>query len=139
VYVERTRVGASNWSYVKRAGAEWARSSRIQSRHLTSATARRKTACHELGHLFGLDHRRTGRTCMRDGFATRPLQPGASLLGGGQEPGDARCGEPTAHQDDQHRDRQVRPGDYPPSTAMPTPKTSSTQAATIYNGYTRCV
>jgi hypothetical protein len=30
VYMERTRVGATNWSYVKRAGAQWARSSRIQ-------------------------------------------------------------------------------------------------------------
>jgi hypothetical protein len=30
VYVERTRVAATNWSYVKRAGAQWARSSRIQ-------------------------------------------------------------------------------------------------------------
>ena len=25
VYVERTRVDATNWSYVKRAGAQWAR------------------------------------------------------------------------------------------------------------------
>ena len=31
VYVERTRVGVTNWSYVKRAGALWARSSRISS------------------------------------------------------------------------------------------------------------
>jgi hypothetical protein len=30
VYVEKTRVGATNWSYVKRAGIEWARSSRIR-------------------------------------------------------------------------------------------------------------
>ena len=30
VYVERTRVDATNWSYVKRAGAQWARSSRIR-------------------------------------------------------------------------------------------------------------
>jgi hypothetical protein len=26
--------------------------------------------CHELGHAFGLEHRRGGRTCMRDGFTT---------------------------------------------------------------------
>jgi hypothetical protein len=30
MYVERTRVGATNWSYIKRAGVEWARSSRIR-------------------------------------------------------------------------------------------------------------
>ena len=29
VYVEKTRVGATNWSYVKRSGIEWSRSSRI--------------------------------------------------------------------------------------------------------------
>jgi hypothetical protein len=118
VYVEKTRVGATNWRYVKLAGIEWARSSRIRvvfvnrcpsayyclkvyevrsyrnqagwatlnydpktntawygslhlnTRYLTYAAARRKTACHELGHAFGLEHRRTGRTCMRDGFTT---------------------------------------------------------------------
>ena len=30
VFVEKTRVGATNWSSVKRAGIEWARSSRIR-------------------------------------------------------------------------------------------------------------
>jgi predicted Zn-dependent protease len=34
------------------------------------SSTRRKTACHELGHAFGLEHRRSGRTCMRDDFAT---------------------------------------------------------------------
>ena len=29
VYVEKTRVGATKWSYVKRSGIEWGRSSRI--------------------------------------------------------------------------------------------------------------
>jgi hypothetical protein len=29
VYVEKTRVGATNWSYVKRSGIEWGRSGRI--------------------------------------------------------------------------------------------------------------
>ena len=126
VYVERTSVGDTNWSYVKRAGAEWARSSRIQvefvkrcpsstycvkvyqvhssrnmagwatlnydpstntawygslhlnTRHLASDGARRKTACHELGHVVGLDHRRTGRTCMGDGFDTMYGHPDAT-------------------------------------------------------------
>ena len=123
VYVEKTRVGATNWSSIKRAGLEWARSSRIRvvfvkrcpsryycmkvyegrstrnlagwttlnydpktntawygslhlnTRYLTTASARRKTACHELGHAFGLGHRRTGQTCMRDGFATMYRHP----------------------------------------------------------------
>jgi hypothetical protein len=118
VYLERTKVGARNWTSIKRSGTEWARSRRIEvvfvkrcpsssycvkvyevrssrrmagwatlnydpntntawygslhlnTRYLTSAAARRKTACHELGHVFGLEHRRTGRTCMRDGFDT---------------------------------------------------------------------
>jgi hypothetical protein len=118
IYVERTRVGATNWSYLKRAGAEWSRSSRVavvfvgrcksrlycvkvyegrwskrmagwatlnydpktnyawygsihlNNRYLTSSAARRKTACHELGHAVGLGHRTIGRTCMRDGFGT---------------------------------------------------------------------
>jgi hypothetical protein len=29
VYVEKTRVGAINWSYVRRSGIEWGRSGRI--------------------------------------------------------------------------------------------------------------
>jgi predicted Zn-dependent protease len=40
------------------------------ARYLTSAATRGKTACHELGHAFGLEHRRSGRTCMREGFTT---------------------------------------------------------------------
>jgi hypothetical protein len=42
----------------------------LNTRYLTSSATRRKTACHELGHAFGLEHRRGGRTCMRDGFTT---------------------------------------------------------------------
>jgi hypothetical protein len=38
----------------------------------------RKTTCHELGHIFGLEHRRTGRTCMRDGFTTMYGHPDAT-------------------------------------------------------------
>jgi hypothetical protein len=48
VYLERTRVGATNWSTVKRAGVVWAYSGR------------------------------TGRTCMRDGFATMYGRPDAT-------------------------------------------------------------
>jgi predicted Zn-dependent protease len=126
VYLERTSVGDTNWSYVKQAGAEWARSPRLEvefvkrcpssaycvkvyqvdssrylagwatlnydlttntawygslhlnTRYLTSDAARRKTACHELGHIFGLDHRPTGRTCMRDTFQTMYGHPDAT-------------------------------------------------------------
>jgi hypothetical protein len=126
VYVERTQVGATNWSSIERAGAEWSRSRRIEvvfvkrcpssydcvkvyqgrwsrsmagwttlnydpktntawygslhlnTRYLTSAAARRKTACHELGHVLGLEHRRTGTTCMRDGFDTMYGHPDAA-------------------------------------------------------------
>ena len=110
VYVERTRVGAANWSSLKRAGALWARSRRIEvrfvkrcpssyycvkvyavrssrnmagslhlnTRYLTSVAARRKTTCHELGHVFGLEHRQTGKTCMRDGFDTMYGRPDAA-------------------------------------------------------------
>ncbi len=129
VYVERTRVGAANWSSVKRAGVEWAYSGRVRivfvdrcpsrwycvkvydgrwstnragwatlnvdpstgyawygslhlnNRYLTSSATRRKTACHELGHTLGLGHRRTGRTCMRDGFATTRAVPPSLIRG----------------------------------------------------------
>jgi hypothetical protein len=118
VYVERTRVGYTNWTWIKRSATQWAKSRRIKAvftnrcpqrwycvkvyegrwnngragwatlnydpktnyawygslhlnnRYLTSPTARRKTTCHELGHIFGLNHRTSGRTCMRDGFTT---------------------------------------------------------------------
>jgi hypothetical protein len=118
VYIEKTRVSATNWSWVKKTGAKWANSGRIKvvftrkcpqriycvkvydgrwnnnragwatvnydprtnyawygslhlnNRYLTSSAARRKTTCHELGHVFGLQHRKGGRTCMRDGFTT---------------------------------------------------------------------
>jgi hypothetical protein len=48
----------------------WYGSLHLNTRYRASAAARRRTACHELGHSFGLEHRRTGRTCMRDGFTT---------------------------------------------------------------------
>jgi hypothetical protein len=55
--------------------AGWSGSS---SASLPRAAARRKTACHELGHIVGLDHRRTGKTCMRDGFGTMYGHPDAA-------------------------------------------------------------
>jgi hypothetical protein len=123
VYIEKTRVGAANWSHVKRAGTDWGRSGRLRviftarcpsryycvkvydgrwnknmagwatlnydpktnyawygslhlnNRYLTSQAARAKTACHELGHAFGLGHRYSGRSCMRDGFTTMYGRP----------------------------------------------------------------
>ena len=59
-------------------GYAWYGSLHLNDRHLSSAAARRKTACHELGHALGLGHRRTGRTCMRDGFATMYVHPDAT-------------------------------------------------------------
>jgi hypothetical protein len=123
VFVEKTRVGATNWHAIKLAGIEWGRSSRLRvvfvnrcpsryycvkvydgrwssnragwatlnydpttnyawygslhlnNRYLTGTSTRRKTACHELGHAFGLEHRRSGRSCMRDGFTTLHAHP----------------------------------------------------------------
>jgi hypothetical protein len=59
-------------------GYAWYGSLHLNNRYLTSAAVRHKTACHELGHARGLGHRRTGRTCMRDGFATLYGHPDAT-------------------------------------------------------------
>jgi hypothetical protein len=51
----------------------------LNRRYLTSAARWRKTACHELGHVAGLPHRSSGRTCMRDdGFRTVAGTPDAT-------------------------------------------------------------
>jgi hypothetical protein len=66
----RNQAGWATLNYDPRTNTAWYGGLHLDTRDLTSAAARRKTACHELGHIFGLEHRRTGRTCMRDGFAT---------------------------------------------------------------------
>jgi hypothetical protein len=66
----RNQAGWATLNYDPRTNYAWYGSVHLNTRYLTSAAARRKTACHELGHIFGLDHRRGGRTCMRDGFGT---------------------------------------------------------------------
>jgi len=57
-------------NYDPKTNIAWYGSLHLNTRYLTNASARRKTACHELGHVLGLEHRRTGKTCMRDGFTT---------------------------------------------------------------------
>jgi hypothetical protein len=72
VYEGRWTKPAAGWAtlnYDPRNYA-WYGSVHLNNRYLTSAAARRKAACHELGHAIGLSHRSGGRTCMRDGFGT---------------------------------------------------------------------
>lgn len=64
-------------SYDPETDIAWNGSLHLNTRYLTSAATRRKAACHELGHVFGLEHRRTGKTCMRDGFDTMYGHPDA--------------------------------------------------------------
>ena len=66
----RNQAGWATLNYDPRTNTAWYGSLHLNTRYLTSSAARRKTACHELGHIFGLEHRRTGKTCMRDGFTT---------------------------------------------------------------------
>ena len=66
----RNQAGWATLNYDPKTNIAWYGSLHLNTRYLTNASARRKTACHELGHIFGLDHRRTGKTCMRDGFTT---------------------------------------------------------------------
>ena len=73
VYEVRSTRGLAGWAtlrYDPRTNTSWYGSVHLNTRYLTTPAARRKTACHELGHIFGLEHRRAGRTCMRDGFGT---------------------------------------------------------------------
>jgi hypothetical protein len=71
------RAGWATLNYDPRTNYAWYGSLRLSNRFLTGPAARRKTACHELGHAFGLSHRGGGRTCMRDGFATVHRHPDA--------------------------------------------------------------
>jgi hypothetical protein len=59
-------------------GQAWYGTLLLNRHHLTSPARWRKTACHELGHVAGLQHRASGRTCMRaDGFRTLAATPDA--------------------------------------------------------------
>ena len=73
----RRTAGWATLNYDPKTNIAWYGSLHLNTRYLTSAAVRRKTACHELGHVFGLEHRRTGRTCMRDGFDTMYAHPDA--------------------------------------------------------------
>jgi hypothetical protein len=66
----RNQAGWATLNYDPKTNTAWYGSVHLNTRYLANASARRKTTCHELGHIFGLEHRRTGRTCMRDGFHT---------------------------------------------------------------------
>jgi hypothetical protein len=74
----RRMAGWATLNYDPSTSTAWYGSVHLNTRHLTSGAARRKTACHELGHIFGLQHRRSGRTCMRDGFTTMYGHPDRS-------------------------------------------------------------
>jgi hypothetical protein len=74
----RTQAGWATLNDDPRTNTAWYGSLHLNTRYLTSAAARRRTACHELGHIVGLDHRRTGKTCMRDGFGTMYGHPDAA-------------------------------------------------------------
>jgi predicted Zn-dependent protease len=81
VYQVRSTSNMAGWAtlnYDPRNNTAWYGTLHLDTRYLTSAAARGKTACHELGHIFGLDHRHTGKTCMRDGFGTMYGHPDAA-------------------------------------------------------------
>jgi hypothetical protein len=68
------KAGWATLNYDPRTNYAWYGSLHLNNRYLTGSATRRKTACHALG----LGHRRTGRTCMRDGFATMYGHPDAT-------------------------------------------------------------
>jgi hypothetical protein len=78
VHSSRRMAGWTTLNYDPRTNIGWYGSLHLNTRYPTDAAARHKTACHELGHVFGLEHRRTGRTCMRDGFDTMYAHPDAT-------------------------------------------------------------
>ena len=74
----RRQAGWSTVDYDPATNRAWSGSLHLNTRYLTSAATRGKTACHELDHVLGLGHRRAGRTCMRDGFDTLHGHPSAA-------------------------------------------------------------
>jgi predicted Zn-dependent protease len=78
LHSSRNQAGWATLNYDPKTNTAWYGSLHLNTRYLTNGSARRKTACHELGHIFGLEHRRTGRTCMRDGFTTMYGHPDAT-------------------------------------------------------------
>jgi hypothetical protein len=74
----RPLAGWTTLNYDPKTNTAWYGSLHLNNRYLTYAAARRKTACHELGHAVGLGHRRTGTTCMPDGFTTMHGHPDAT-------------------------------------------------------------